>query len=41
VLPEKGVAVWTEEDDVEIEYGKWHCYDASDTLAEENKVHPA
>jgi hypothetical protein len=32
--------VWTEEDDKEIEYGKWNAYDANDCLAEEYKIHP-
>jgi hypothetical protein len=32
--------VWTEEDDVEIEYGKWHQFDAKTCLAEEHKVRP-
>jgi hypothetical protein len=32
--------VWTEEDDEEIEYGKWHFYDGQSCLAEEQKIHP-
>jgi hypothetical protein len=32
--------MWTEEDDREIKYGKWHRYTAKTTRAEENKVHP-
>ena len=32
--------MWTEEDDEEIEYGKWNDYDAMTALAEEYKVHP-
>src|SRR6266852_4770834 len=36
----RGAAVWTEEDDEEIEYGKWRFYDAKSCLAEEQKIHP-
>jgi hypothetical protein len=32
--------VWTELDDKEIRYGRWHSYTAENVLAEENKVHP-
>jgi hypothetical protein len=32
--------VWTENDDEEVEYGRWHHYEAKDTLVEEDKVHP-
>jgi hypothetical protein len=32
--------VWTEEDDKEIEYGKWHSYTAKTILAEEHKIRP-
>jgi hypothetical protein len=32
--------VWTEKDDKEIEYGKWHRYTAKTTIAEEYKIHP-
>jgi len=32
--------VWTQDDDQELEYGKWHVYTAKTTLAEEYKIHP-
>jgi len=33
-------AVWTEEDDKEIKYGKWYTFTAKTTLAEEHKIRP-
>jgi hypothetical protein len=36
---EREAAVWTEEDEEEIEYGKLYSYTAKDTLAEEYKIH--
>jgi hypothetical protein len=36
-----GAAVWTEQDDEEIEYGEWKEFTAKETLVEERKVHPA
>jgi hypothetical protein len=35
-----GEQMWTEADDKEIAYGKWHRYTAKTTRAEQNKVNP-
>jgi hypothetical protein len=33
--------VWTENDDKDVAYGKWHCHTAKATIAElQKKVHP-
>jgi len=32
--------MWTEQDDKEIRYGRWHHYNTKTTRAEEDKVHP-
>jgi hypothetical protein len=40
LMGEGAAAVWTEEDDEEMDYGKWYEYDAKAALAEEYKVHP-
>jgi hypothetical protein len=34
------LAVWTEENDLEIEYGKWQLFDAKTCLAEEHRMRP-
>lgn len=31
--------MWTEQDDEEIEYGKWYAFDAKINLAEQDKIH--
>lgn len=33
-------AVWTEDDDEEVEYGKWYDFDGSTFVTEDNKVRP-
>jgi hypothetical protein len=37
-LAHDGGVVWTEEDDIEIEYGKWHQFDVETRLAEEHRI---